>query len=234
MLTLKDFMVLVRGTKAINNQDALEDISNTAFTTGVRPYLIRRVLEDIVVLLLIGFGILAAVFYMLLFQHGLGTPKYNVYYPINKEGQAIHPTNPSVKHYPTVKAEAFAMQALDLSYNYNYTNWRYQLNRLAPLFNESGWKQYMGMLKKHNLIASLKNDNLDVYSSVRGPSVLMGSGVVNNSYMWRFKTPITMHYNTLKYSGTQKLFILVTVAQANPDFYPEGLRVVSITALSRD
>lgn len=230
-LRAKDFLFLIHGNKLLDNTIPDDLLQNTPFTVGVRGYIVRSLLEDIITLVIMSTGILLAMLYFL-FTHKL-VQTVNVYYPVTNDGIVIPVTSLTKKNYSDSYAAAFALHTLKLSYNYNYTNWRYQLNRLESKFKLIAWKNYEDSLIKHHIIESLKNDHLNVYSHIDGKAVLLGQGVVDNSYMWRFKIPLTMHYTTKHATGEQALNAVVTIAEANPDFHQKGLRVQSITASNR-
>jgi hypothetical protein len=230
-LRAKDFLFLIYGKKVLDNAIPDSILENTPFTTGVRGYMARSLLEDVITLSIISVGILFATIYFI-HTHAL-VSTVNVYYPVSNTGRVIPITDIAKKNHSDAYAASFALKVIKVSYNYNYTNWRYQLNRLESYFKLTGWKNYEDSLIAHHIIASLKYDNLNVYSTVAGKPVLMGDGVVNDSYMWRFRVPLNMYYTTKHGAGEKKLAAIVTIAEANPDFHSEGLRIQSITASNR-
>ena len=231
VLKAKDFLFLIYGKKVLDNTIAPDLLANTPFTVGVRGYMVRSLLEDVITLCLLSTGILLATLYFITHHSLIKT--VNVYYPVSNTGKVIPVTDLSKKNHSNAFAASFALRGIRLSYNYNYTNWRYQLNRLESDFKLSGWKAYEDSLIKHHIVDSLKYDKLNVYSVITGPPVLMGSGVVDAVYMWRFKVPVDMYYTTKQAKGKKKLDVILTVAEANPDFHTEGLRIQSITANNR-
>ncbi len=129
---------------------------------------------------------------------------------------------------------AWAAEAVQLAYTYDYVNYRSQLQNAQKYFTDFGWRSYMnGLSKSNNLVALTKRSLIQIATIVQRPQLVV-QGHMGTVYAYQFKVPVLMTYWYPPYDDKAKIFnpLLVTVTIQRRNLFEsyKGLGVAQMNA----
>lgn len=94
----------------------------------------------------------------------------------------------------TDDAAAWAVEAVQKAYSYDYVNYRSQLQSAEKYFTAYGWSKYVQALAfSGNLLALTERKQIVISQVVDKPKVL-AEGILNGSYAYKFQIPLLVTY----------------------------------------
>ncbi len=161
-------------------------------------------------------------------------PPHPVYFAADSLGRLIkeipiHEPNMSVED-----ATAWAIEAVQSAYTYDYKNYRAQLQRAQRYFTDNGWRKYMaGLRASNNLVALTKRSLIQVGTIVQHPE-LIAQGHMGQAYAYQFRIPVLMTYWYPPYDEKSKIYnpLLVTLVVQRRNVFEsyKGLGVAQMNA----
>lgn len=204
-------------------KDALVEVINrNAFYQRLHYLALFALLLAIVVI-----GILSSV---LLYVSGNFTKP--LYFATDNVGRLIKiiPAN-----QPNMNREdvlAWAIEAVQSAYSYDYVNYRQQLQSAQKYFTIYGWQQYMSALTASNNVIAVTERKMVVVAKVVDKPQVLTEGVLQNALAWQIRLPVLVTYILPPYDEQSKYSNAVTVTlivkrQSMLDSY-KGLGIVQL------
>lgn len=121
-------------------------------------------------------------------------PAHPIYFATNNIGQLINIIPVDKPNMSTEDATAWAIEAVQRTYSYDFINFRSQLQDSQKYFTNFGWANYMKALKSSNNLVALQGRKQVVIAQVVGKPKLIAQGILGGSYAWKFEMPILVTY----------------------------------------
>lgn len=117
------------------------------------------------------------------------------YIPVSADGRLL-PLIPLNKANQTDGDIAeFALHAVRELNNYDYLNWRTQVQDASFYFTPQGWGMYIDQFVKSNVTSTVEARKMIVTASPKGNVSIVNQGVSNDGvYTWRVELPMSITY----------------------------------------
>lgn len=184
-------------------QDAIQAvITRNMFYRRLHYYALMVLLVAVIVI-----GIMMGT---LIYISGTG---YNhpLYFATDHVGRVLKITHVSQPNMSEDEVVAWAVQAVESAYTYDYVNFRSQLQSAQKYFTEYGWGNYMDALKASNNLVALNDRKMVAYANVVDKPVILTRGLLSGAYAWRIQMPVLVTYLLPPYDDTAKFSNPVTV-----------------------
>lgn len=155
--------------------------------------------------------VIIVLFFMLLFllQH----PPKPFYFAADQAGRLIEEVPLQNPNMSTQEVTAWAIEAVQTAYSYDYVNYRAQLQNAQKYFADYGWRNYMKGLTASNNLVGLKDRQMIFIAKVVAPPKLIAEGLLGGAYAWKFEMPVLVTYLMPPYDDKSQFAnpLLVTV-----------------------
>lgn len=139
-------------------------------------------------------------------------PTAPIYFATNNVGQLIKiipVTQPNLSQDETI---AWAIEAVQAAYSYDYMNYRQELQHSQKYFTEYGWRNFMQAFQASNNLTAVKSRKLVVMAKVIGQPKVIAEGILSGAYAWKFEMPVLVTYWSPPYDEKSKILNPITVS----------------------
>ena len=140
-------------------------------------------------------------------------PVHPIYFATDKIGRLMVEPPLNEPNMSLGEVSAWAVNAIQSSYSYDFLNYRSQLQGSQKYFTDFGWRQYMKGLQQSNNLLALAEHKMIVIAKVVAPPRLLIQGILGDRYAWKFEMPVLVTYYESPYDDKTKFSnpLLVTV-----------------------
>ncbi len=160
-------------------------------------------------------------------------PTRPLYFLTDSVGRFVEDVPLSLPNMSTEAVEAWAIEAVETAYSYNFMNYRAQLQNAQKYFTEYGWRSYMnGLTASNNLLALTQRQMIFIAKVVDKPR-LLNTGVLSEAYAWKFQMPLLVNFLETPYnksSFSNAYVVTVIVQRQNLLQSYKGLAIVQMIA----
>lgn len=162
-------------------------------------------------------------------------PTRPLYFLTDSVGRLMPEVPVTVPGMTNEAAAAWAVQAIEAAYSYNYVNYRAQLQDAQKYFTEYGWRNYMtGLTASNNLLAVTERKMIFIAKAV-GPPKLLNEGVLGGAYSWRFQVPLLVNfleapYDKPTFSNAYSVSVVIQRQKFQQSY--KGLAIIQMIAAS--
>lgn len=152
--------------------------------------------------LLLTFLVIASLISILLyiFHH----PPHPLYFAADNVSRLIQVVPVNVENMTVEQVEAWAVEAVEAAYSYDYINYRSQLQNAQKYFTNYGWSKYMeALIASNNLIAVTERKMVGI-AEVVGPLKIVAQGILGGAYAFKFQMPVLVTYSYPPFDGKSK------------------------------
>ncbi|OGT36585.1 MAG: hypothetical protein A3F11_08295 [Gammaproteobacteria bacterium RIFCSPHIGHO2_12_FULL_37_14] len=167
----------------MSNQDALVAIfTRNAFYRRLH-YLVLLTFALSLVVIAILIGIIVFL---------LKNPTKPLYFATDEIGRLIQDVPLDQPNMRPEEVVAWAIEAVQAAYSYNYINYRSQLQNAQKYFTTYSWQDYMRALKDSNNLIGVIQRKIIVLARVVGEPKLITQGILGGAYAWRYQMPVLL------------------------------------------
>lgn len=133
-------------------------------------------------------------------------PAHPIYFVGDTAGRFVQNIPLSDANMPVADVTAWAVEAVEAAYTYDFVNYRSQLQNSQKYFTEYGWRNFMKGLQASNNLEALTQRKLVATAKVIAPPKLIKEGLVgqNKVHTWLFEMPVIVSYLPPPYDGKGK------------------------------
>ncbi|MBV8801698.1 MAG: DotI/IcmL/TraM family protein [Gammaproteobacteria bacterium] len=153
-------------------------------------------LLSIFILMLVMAGILVGLLVYLI-KH----PTRPVYFVADEVGRLMYEVPLSQPVMSVEEVTAWAIEAVETAYTYNYINFRAQLQESEKYFTRYGWQEYMKGLTASNNLLALTQRKMIFLAKVVQPPKLITQGILGGAYAYKFEMPVLISYLSPPYDN---------------------------------
>ena len=136
----------------------------------------------------------------------------------------------------TDDAAAWAIEAVQAAYSYDFINYRGQLQASQKYFTNYGWTKYMNSLVASNNLVALLQRKLIISAVVVDKPKVLTQGILSGAYAWRFQMPLLVTYSPPPFDEASKysnaLIVTVIVQRQSILQSYKGLGIVQMIAVA--
>ena len=110
-------------------------------------------------------------------------------------------------------------------YNFNFVNYRKQLQDASIYFTNNGYTDFMQALKGSNNLETVKEKKLLVSAVVTDQPVIIAQGLIGTTYAWRVQMPILITWQSASYHQPQRELITLVIERQSTLEKPEGVAI---------
>ena len=174
-------------------------------------------------------AILADVLYFL-----VKNPPHPLYFATDSVGRLVPIIPVDRPNMSTDDVTAWAIEAVQNAYSYDFVNYRSQLQSAQKYFTNFGWSNYMKALTASNNLPALSARRQIVLAQVVPPAKIVAQGILGGAYAWKFQMQVLMTYWEPPYDDKSKnvnaLNVSVIVQRQEVLKSYKGLGVVQLIA----
>jgi intracellular multiplication protein IcmL len=100
-------------------------------------------------------------------------------------------------------------------YDFNFTNFRNQLQNSRQYFTSSGWDAFVNAIKASNLLSTVQDKKLIVSAVLTAAPIVTTQYELGGRYVWKIQMPISVAYQGLAQTFSENYQILVTVQRVS-------------------
>lgn len=160
------------------------------------------------------------------------TPVMPLYFATDHVGGLIRIIPPREPNMTMEELLEWAKEAAEMSYSYDYINYRTQLQNIQKYFTEYGWSNYRKALDASNNLYAVIQRKMVAIAKVTGKPKLIATGVLGNAYGWKLQMPVTVTYYSPPYDDSSRFsneLIVTLILQRRPILQSyRGLGVVQL------
>ncbi len=180
----------------------------------------------------LSFVVVCILFVMLIYL--LRHPIHPLYFAADQAGRLIQDIPVREPNMSNDQVAAWAVQATEAAYTYNFVNYRAQLQETQKFFTDYGWKNYLQALKASNNLIALTERRYIFIAKAAGQPKLIAQGPLGNlgALAWKFEIPLLVTYMRPPYDDKSRfqnplLVSIVVQRQKILESY-QGLGVVQL------
>jgi intracellular multiplication protein IcmL len=161
-------------------------------------------------------------------------PPHPLYFAADTAGRLIKEIPLSEPSMTVEEVTAWAVEAVQAAYSYDYINYRAELQRAQRYFTDYGWRKYMeGLTKSNNLVALTQRSFIQIGTIVQQPQ-LITQGHMGTVYAYQFRIPVLMTYWGPPYDESTKIYnpliVTLTIQRRNVFESYKGLGIIQMNA----
>jgi len=184
----------------------------------------RRVVLTLLVMVVINFGLVGGLVYMITHRPA---PKY---FATTAAGRIIplYPLDePMVSQAQLLQ---WASSAALSTFNFDFANWRGQLQKSSELFTQPGWTAWEAALKSTRDLQTVIAKKLVVHAVVTGAPVILQHGVLNGRYSWKIQMPLLVTYQSASTTFQQPVTVTMLITRVPVINFPRGIAIAQFFA----
>lgn len=185
----------------------------------------RRVVTALLAMIVINFCLLGLLAWVK--TH----PPQPQYFATTNDGTILPLTPLDQPNLPKAAILTWATAAATAAYNYNYVDYRKQLQEAADYFTPEGWQQFLSQLSSSNNLNAVRTRRLVVSAVPTAAPVILTEGVINGRYRWRIELPILVTYQGAGYTTRQALSVVMDIIRVPTLNNPRGIGVAQFVAV---
>lgn len=93
-------------------------------------------------------------------------------------------------------------------FNYDFVNYKVELQKNEHYFTENGWKAFLALLKSYADYTAITKSKLFVNGVPLGAPFILNQGLIERKYSWWVQMPVNINYST-RYTEALDLQVLV-------------------------
>jgi intracellular multiplication protein IcmL len=160
-------------------------------------------------------------------------PTRPLYFLTDSVGRLVQDVPLTLPNMSTEAVEAWAVEAVETAYSYNFMNYRAQLQNAQKYFTEYGWRSYMNGLTASNNLLALTERHMIFIAKVADKPKLLNAGVLGGAYAWKFQMPLLVNfletpYNKPSFSNAYMVTVIVQRQKLLQSY--KGLAIVQMIA----
>lgn len=164
----------------------------------------------------------------------VNNPPEPLYFAADEIGRLL-PIDPLTSpNMSTNDAAAWAIEAVQKAYSYDYLSYYGQLQNAQKYFTNYGWSKYMSALSASNNLLALKQQKMVIVAQVVDQPQLITQGILSGAYAWKFQLPVLVTYMKPPYDDKSKfsnaLQVTVVVQRQRILQSYKGLGIVQMIA----
>lgn len=132
---------------------------------------------------------------------------------------------------PPSTVQQWANSAAIAAYNYNFVNYRQELQAASEFFTPDGWQGYINALKSSNNLNAVIDKKLVVSAVATGAPVILDQGVIDGTYTWKVQIPILVTYQSPSQSVRQEVMITMVIQRISTLNSARGIGISSFVAV---
>lgn len=141
-------------------------------------------------------------------------PPKPLYFATDSIGRLIKIIPVGLPNMTTDEASAWAVEAVQAAYSFDYVNYRQQLQSAQKYFTDYGWREFMSQLTASNNLLAITQRKMIAIAQVVDKPKLIADGALGDTYAWKFQMPVLITYSwppyddKSKYSNAQMVSVL--------------------------
>ena len=168
----------------------------------------RRIVMALLVCILLVVGEFLTIVYLI-------THRPAPVYFATADGWRLQPMVPlSTPLFTEAQVIQWATNAVINIYNYNFVNYRQQLQNSSSYFTSDGFQQFLSALDKSNTLDTVTSKKLVVSAIVSQSPVVVNEGLIRGQYAWRLQMPIIVTLQSASEQLSQSLILTVLIVRA--------------------
>ncbi|MCE3238574.1 MAG: hypothetical protein K0R24_1555 [Gammaproteobacteria bacterium] len=161
----------------------------------------RKILFALGIALLVTFLLIATVIYFLLDKPS------PVNFSTDNEWRIVKPVPVDQPYLSTPDLIQWVSRVPTL-FNYDFVNYKSELQDNAQYFTENGWKKFLELLNSAIPYATIMNAKLFVNGTAEGAPYVINEGLLAGRYSWWVQTSVNINYSS-RYTQSLNLQVLV-------------------------
>lgn len=133
-------------------------------------------------------------------------PTQPLYFATDSVGRLIEVIPTDKPNMTTDEVTAWAIEAIQNTFSYDYINYRKQLQNAEKYFTTYGWNNYMKALKANNNLVALNQRKMLVSARVIEQPKLIAQGILGGAYAWKYQMSLLMTYSLPPYDEKSKFY----------------------------
>ena len=117
-----------------------------------------------------------------------------VYFATDNVSRLIPVRNLQRPEMTTEDVTAWAIEAVQAAYSYDYLNYRSQLQGAQKYFTNYGWIKYMNALEASNNLEGVKERRWIGIAKIVEKPKLLAAGPLGSAFAWKFQMPVLITY----------------------------------------
>jgi intracellular multiplication protein IcmL len=119
----------------------------------------------------------------------------------------------------------WANQAVISVFDFNFVNWRAQLQSASEYFTPEGWKSFNTELDSAKTLDLVLKQKLNVSAVATGAPVVADEGTLGDRHAWRVTMPILITYESANQKITQPMIVTLLIARVSTLDNPKGIAI---------
>lgn len=148
--------------------------------------------------------VIVMLFFMYLYLRK--NPTQPLYFATDSVGRLIEVIPTDKPNMTTDEVTAWAIEAIQDTFSYDYINYRKQLQNAEKYFTTYGWNNYMKALKANNNLVALNQRKMLVSARVIEQPKLIAQGILGGAYAWKYQMSLLMTYSLPPYDEKSKFY----------------------------
>ena len=132
------------------------------------------------------------------------------YYATSNDGKLVQLTALSTPAMTRADLLDWAARIAVETYNYNYVNYRRQLEVLRPNFTASGYNAFVKSLRLTGTLDKVIDEKLRSMAVATGVAVILEHGIIGGKYAWKVELPVLVTYESAS-GATERRSLIVTM-----------------------
>lgn len=181
----------------------------------------RRLIKFMIMSLLVCFGLLVALFFLIFTQ---SKPKY---YASTTTGTIVPIQSLSSPVVTQKYILQWSKKVARLVYNLDFLNNEEELKNASTYFTQEGWQSLQKSIEKSGLLSTIKQKKLMLSSVVDGSPVILNQYIEGGRYTWKVQLPLLILFGSASESKKKKIYISMIVKRVPELEIARGIAVTS-------
>ena len=157
-----------------------------------------------------------------------------VYFGMSRDMKLLPMTPLSEPILNEAALKNWVSEAVTMSFNLDYLNWKRQLNEARAHFTRKAFVGFALSLDREGHLPLLRQQRALMHAVIQGTPVLTRSGVVQGTLVWEFELPLLVSYETSAGRISNNAVTVVAQVQRVPATdYPMGVAISSLVTTRR-
>lgn len=157
-----------------------------------------------------------------------------VYFGMSRDMKLLPMTPLSEPILNEAALKNWVSEAVTMSFNLDYLNWKRQLNDARAHFTRKAFVGFALSLDREGHLPLLRQQRALMHAVIQGTPVLTRSGVVQGTLVWEFELPLLVSYETSAGRISNNAVTVVAQVQRVPATdYPMGVAISSLVTTRR-
>lgn len=162
-----------------------------------------------------------------------------IQFATDNEWRIVQPVPLDKPYLPQSDLIQWVSNVLPGLFNYDFINYKIELQKNEQYFTENGWKAFLSMLSGYADYSAIKNAKLFVSGVPTGAPFILNQGLLERKYSWWVQMPLNINYSGGYVQALDLQVLIVRISTLN-NLYgvaienvlvangkPEGAKVMS-------